>query len=614
MMYVKLGIGFIIGLLIISGVAWADRPLNQEEITQIVQMLTNQSRKYWIPSGSIYGRYQKYRAPKLTDPKQVQEKIEQELHTHIHNPHKIELTQKLQEMTCNAIPLNIRFKYMNELTMVTEEKVQTDGDKFIWDISVLSRDDSILIRNREFRDNHSNLQRNAKRRFTWDGENYTCYFKSAGQAIIKEAPLQVPVVVNGPLTAGIIPWGFGRYAFDYLNSAVKSGIEVEEDNLTQIHLTLERSDGEEMFFILDPNRNFSTNSYAHLQADGTLSLYSYENHQLFAEYWVPTHIRIERYQNQGGSSRLLGYDDWTLYFISLDTPPDNTYQVEYTKDTLVEYYPNGLNHSLRYRHINTESTKYNIEEKVLLAERLKRSISPSPYLHNCATTALQYIAFQFGVDLEDSEVAELVDSENHSTSLYSLEEYIHRLGLYIRTVKMDLITLQANAFYPAIIYLPAEQHFVVLGNIDSKYVRLIDLTEDHFFYRLTHDQFTQEWQEGIVQFISDHPIVLTGKADDVNEVQRKEIQGLQDCTFGCFACTQMLQDDKTILCSEPVYECGGTYRIYSRRYGCKPADSGTCLGAGMLRYIESPCIEDYSHPGQCTVTGEWISYSMRACD
>ena len=112
-MQVKFGMSFIIGLLIYSSVAWADRPLSQEEITQIVQKLTNQSRKCWIPYGIISGRYQKYRAPKLTDPKQVQEKIEQELYAYIHNPHKIELTQKMREMTCNVIPFNVRFELSN---------------------------------------------------------------------------------------------------------------------------------------------------------------------------------------------------------------------------------------------------------------------------------------------------------------------------------------------------------------------------------------------------------------------------------------------------------------------------------------------------------------------
>ena len=33
----------------------------------------------------------------------------------------------------------------------------------------------------------------------------------------------------------------------------------------------------------------------------------------------------------------------------------------------------------------------------------------------------------------------------------------------------------------------------------------------------------------------------------------------------------------------------------------------------MVRYRESPCIENPYDPLACTVTGEWTSYYMRAC-
>jgi hypothetical protein len=67
----------LIGTLvqIFSCVAFADRPLNRSEILHIFQSLTSQPKKAWIPAGIVEATHEQYRAPKLTDPDEINARI-----------------------------------------------------------------------------------------------------------------------------------------------------------------------------------------------------------------------------------------------------------------------------------------------------------------------------------------------------------------------------------------------------------------------------------------------------------------------------------------------------------------------------------------------------------
>ena len=90
-----------------------------------------------------------------------------------------------------------------------------DGNRFYWEIMVNSRDDSVKPKD-ELIDNdyieRFDLGWNQRRIFAWDGSKYINYFRPGNQAIIESQRGNV----NGPLTAGIITWGYGKYNYKNL--------------------------------------------------------------------------------------------------------------------------------------------------------------------------------------------------------------------------------------------------------------------------------------------------------------------------------------------------------------------------------------------------------------
>ncbi len=209
-------------LLCVSGVAFADRPMDRAEILQIFQELTNQPRKTWIPAGTIEATHSECRAPKTMDANTLNSHIKQDVRQYQSDTNKKELTQELQKMRLDAEPFNARYRLSNEYTMNSTVVVKFDGERFYWEINVDSRVDSVkpdknLAEN--FMTDQFNLNWNAKRIFAWDGEKYTTYFLPGNNAIV-DSTGSTPHVVNGPLTAGIIQWGYGYYSYNNL-SAIK---------------------------------------------------------------------------------------------------------------------------------------------------------------------------------------------------------------------------------------------------------------------------------------------------------------------------------------------------------------------------------------------------------
>ncbi|MHC4423811.1 MAG: hypothetical protein ACYSWR_03970, partial [Planctomycetota bacterium] len=123
-----------------------------------------------------------------------------------------------------------------------------------WEINIDSH-----TKQDESRESHENIDLNANRErvFVWDGEQYTVYFKAVNQAVVIESPSDIPVTVNGPLTAGIVPWGYGMYTLESLSAAESSAVV---DNEGQIHLTILMETNRltlEMVLVLDPTKNYA---------------------------------------------------------------------------------------------------------------------------------------------------------------------------------------------------------------------------------------------------------------------------------------------------------------------------------------------------------------------
>ncbi len=249
----------VLFLLSVSCAAFADRELDRTEILEIFQQLTSQPRKTWISAGTIEATREEYKAPKTTDRNEINNRIGEKIQAYQSNPDKPELTENHQKMKLDAIPFNVRYRLSNEYTMNSTATVRFDGDRFHWEINVESRTDSVKP-NKDLAGNFMteqfNLNWNAKRIFAWDGEKYTTYFLPGNHAIV-DTTGSTPHVVNGPLTAGFIPWGYGFYAYENLSAIESSAVERNVDGQTQIHLTLNNSDGSEMVFVMDPEKDYA---------------------------------------------------------------------------------------------------------------------------------------------------------------------------------------------------------------------------------------------------------------------------------------------------------------------------------------------------------------------
>ncbi len=592
----------VVFLLSVSCAAFADRELDRTEILQIFQQLTSQPKKTWIPAGTIEATREEYKAPKTTDRNRINNQINQSVQEYQSNPDKRELTEELQKMKLDALPFNVRYKLSNEYTMSSIVTVRYDGNRFYWEINVDSRNDSVkpgkdLEGN--FMSDQFNLDWNRRRIFAWDGENYTTYFLPVNHTVVNSIG-ETPHVVNGPLTAGFIPWGYGYYAYENLCSIESSAVEKYIDGQTQIHLTLSDSDGLEMVFVMDPQKDYAVISCSINGRGNSIVSRRYSDYQLISGNWVPTTILIERYE--ADSNKLLAYDLWNITAIDGNVPAADSFDVSYEDDALIEYRSYLTDEPVMYRYSDI------VDTDLLLAERLAFAASEGTQPQNCATISLKYVTSRLGKDVTDQELAQLVSEPNEDTSLYAMKEFAESLGLYCRAVKTDIQTLKSLDGCKVILHIPWKNHFVVLGGIDNECVRTIDLASNQFYYRTDLAFFGMDWTEGTALLISNQSIELQGNFTEIDDAQLGNIIG-----GAGYRCTLRLQKYYVIFCAYIGGLCGGYYEEHYKRRGCQAAESGTCNNRILLRYKESPCIEDPHDPFNCTVTGEWTSRYMRAC-
>lgn len=584
-------------LLSVSCGAFADRALERAEILQILQELTSQPRNTWIPAGTIEATHEEYRAPKTTTLSEISSQINQKIAEYQNSPNKREKTEDLQKMKLDAIPFNVRYKLSNEYMMNSTVLVKFDGDRFYWEINVDSRTDSVKP-DKDLADNFMaqqfNLDWNTRRIFTWDGGKYTIYSLPGNRAII-DSTGNTPHVVNGPLTAGFIPWGYGYYSYETLSTAESAATEKIVNGQTQIDLTLTKSDGTAMLFVMDPAKGYAVLSCT-IETNGATFYKQFSGYQSVAGSWVPATILLERFE--AGTNRLLAHDLWGIVAIDSNVPDVGSFDVEYEPDALIEYASYITDKPAMYRYspiVDTDS---------LLAERLAYAANEGSQPQNCATAALKYTASNLGKAVTDSQLAELVTDDG--TSLLAMKQFAQQLGLYCRPVTTDIETLKSLDDCQVILHIPSKKHFVVLESIDNSFVRIIDLTKDKFYYRTDVNFFGMDWPDGVALLISDKTIA--GEFTEINEAELANITG-----GAGYTCTRLLQEYGVIFCEYVGGQCEGYYQIYFPRWGCESAESGSCSMTWMWRIAVCPCIEDPYNPNDCIVNGEWRFYYMRAC-
>jgi hypothetical protein len=592
--------GIIVIVLLGSGIAVADRPLERAELLQIFEQLTVHPRKTWIEAGTIEASHQEYVASAVTDVNEINRRIAAEIQRYRNESNKRELTEELQKMKLDSIPFNIRHELSNEYTMHSTEQVKFDGKRFYWEINVDSRSDSVKP-GRDLADNFMTQQfdlgGNQRRIFAWDGEKYTTYFLP-GNNVIVDAGGNSPHPVNGPLTAGVVPWGYGRYTYSNLCAVESSGVESTANGETQIVLTLKEASGSESHFTLDSAKNYALINCLIEKPDGSTISRQYLDYAFIAGSWVPKTILIEQFE--AGSGRLKTRDLWNVTAIDNNVPQTNAFDVPYESEALVERYSDRSDKPAVYRQSNAADTSR------LLTKRLDIVKSDGANTRNCATIATGYIASELGITISDKDLASLVNQTRGTTSMYDMKSFLQGFGLYCRAVETNIDTLKKLNGCKAILYFPGKNHFVVVDRIDAQYVWVTDLSSAKFYDRTEISFFDMDWPNGTALLVSKQPI-----QGDFNEIGSDR---LSDIIGSGYACTKLLQQYNVIFCSYVDGLCGGKYYEYYTRYGCATADGdGSCSSTKMVRYMSTPCINDPEDPAACTVTGVWTCYYMMAC-
>lgn len=588
-------------LALLSGPVRADRALEDAEITQILQTVTSQPRKAWIPSGTITGTHEHYRAPQTTNAGQISAAIAQAIQEHQNESVNSGLSADILKMKLDAIPFNVRYELSNESTMNSTETVKYDGSRFYWRISVSSRTDSVrpdasLAGN--FMTNEFNLAWNREREYAWNGQQYTLYSRSNDSAFV-DAAGTFPPAVNGPLTAGIVPWGYGQYAYGNLASLKATAIEQQINGRTEIHLTLDKPDGSRLVFALDAGNQYAVISHTSEGLYRTVSR-QYGDYQQVAGVQVPRTIDIEK--RDAATNRLLAGDSWYITSISTAAPSSGDFTIGFEEGTQVEYSSLALAQTATYRY------SPRLDTDLLLAERLSYAASQEEQTGNCATAALGHAVLRLGRDVSRPQLAALVDRRTGQTSLGAMMDFIYRQGLYCRAVRTDIRTLQRLTDCQVILHIPHKNHFVLLGEIDDKFIWTIDLAGRRFCRRSDVAFFGMDWTQGTALLISDRPI--NGGLSDIDYRAVRQITGGVGYT-----CTNPLQFEYNEYCDRIFNMCGGWYIYEPERWGCEEAyGGGMCIEGAELQRASCPCIEDPLDPFSCIVNGDWQFEYMMACD
>lgn len=545
----------IIVILVLTGnIAFASRQLDATETLEIIQTLTSNPLSTWIPYGTIEAKH-------------------------------------------------IGYSQLNDAITESTEQVKFDGDKFYWkiDISPLDGDESNLAEQVA-----TDLKKNAKRIFVWDGSEYTMYFVSGNNAMIFKDTSDMPVNVNGPLTAGIIPWGFGLYAYDNLSTA---DLSAQENYQQQIILKVNKEDSPKMEFLLDPSKNYAVLTHSLINSNGLPFIKkTYSDFHSVNGRWIPYTIVIERYDQSNSAFELVSRDEWEITAISTDFPRQNDFDISYKNNTYIEFRSSATDSYLSYRFSDT------IDARSVLTKRLETALTSEDPAQNCATVAMKYVLSKLQKEPSGQQLTQLVNAER-STNLYDMRQLARNLQCNAAAIATDLQTLKNTQGVQIILYLPGSRHYVILDHIDSEYVWLVDLSSDKFYYSVALDDFGHLWNSGIALLISNDPL---GLEDGTTEISDDDLRNIIGSTDGetKFSCTDLIQTAAGRLCPLPFGGsfCFGRCLIWPERFGCKEDENSSmpCEGEDKPGMWYTVCINDYSNGG-CKTYSEWFYRSIRAC-
>lgn len=596
-------IGHFLVLAVCYSPVFAQRELSSSEIDTILQGLTAQPRSTWITSGTLTAEHTSYQPARITDEAQLQQLIDNEIVDYQNSTHKPEVDSTLQKMRLEAIPFNVRYENANEFTMKTLETVHYNNGRFCWSQELLSREDSIRPPlNKNFMYEYFDPQTNARKTNTWDGESFTRYDESMEFAQITKGSAAAPKV-NGPLTAGLVPWGHGVFSWEQLGETDITAAETNNDGHIQIDMHIVYSTGFQLDLALDAEKAYSVMDYVLTFPAGDMIIQTYDDFVFVNNTWMPQTITIEKFD---GNFVLRSRDLWSYKNISLSTPADEVFSVKPSQGASVDLSLSAVETPLRYYASYTDKSPRQVDSQTLLEQRLAVRDATGPV--NCATAALKYTGAKLGRNWSDNQLSTLINAVDGTTSMYAMREYFRQQGLFCNAVKTDLKTLAILATdTQVILYLPHKNHFVVLADVDKVYVNLINLISDKFYYRVERSQFHLDWPDGAALVISNTPIALT------TEIPYEELIALKGA--GGYSCTYLVQEGWTDYCDGGGGSaCTGYITVYFDVARCEAAESGSCTTQMVMRKRKNICFNNPLHWDDCIVDEEeWITYYMFGC-
>lgn len=556
---------FLYSLFVLSLVVGvrADRLLNPDETETLLKQLTDSPRRQWLSQGKIQARHLEYYA----DENRVRESTE----TIYHDGSRMRLDVLLNE----------------------EQSTETSfPNSFSGQL------------NQDFKLNQSRI-------FLWDGQKSIQYYKSADYAVVTAGQDTDPMASCGPMTAGIVPWGYGDFTYWVLMSQSPKAYEQYSDNQLQIVLeyTNETTTPHiNVTFVLDPSKSNAVLSYT-IENELALLRQMYQGYLKIGDQWSPTKVLIERFDKRSGTAKLLSYEDWQFNVIDAETPSEDIFSVQYKNGTTVELHPAGGIKTFLYDASDRIDISTILADKISLLGADQNSV-------NCATAAIGYIARRFSKELQQENLAQVISSDTQKTTLYDMKKTLEEAGLNCMAVTTDLDTLGKIKNCEIILHLALTNHYVILDHLDSDGAWIIDLTNRQFFSKQKIDNLMQEWNNGTALLVSD--TVITPPLDATfRYLEIDKMTQIQGGDFGTYSCTEQIQTSRHVLCSDAIggFLCSGMYYIFEERRGCiEDENGGTCVGEKKISYRYSHCDNNAYSQKSCTKSVIWTSRYIRACE
>jgi len=638
----------VVFLTVLSSNLVMGRTLSPSEVQAVLQELTANPTQAWISTGSVTGTSieESWPSYEYTD-REIELRTAAEIIEFKTTPPASMVDTDYIFDHLDAIPYNIRYMYRIGTRKEETFRILTNQGQFNWFSELVRfqdgaelKDDVVIPYYMTTEDERyfakANPPVHASKRFNpnwnqqrtvaWDGQEFLIHNASPSQGLNHAYRQDTPVLPSAlpdPLIAGLIPWGHGIYTLDNLARAAVHGSETTVDGVTITKISIHSGIG--------PSRTQIEATLARQHSPQGIPAYAltavqilkgqqgeftakHSGHIWLEGRWVPTQIVTERPQSQYGAERTVR-QTFLLEFSS--EPVSERDMHPPLRDAWVEYHAPGLAQPLRYQMSSTIDSEILLQEKLALmqvkAQNQAHARMHPPVINrsgNCATLSLGYVSRALGHPIDDRKLASLVDDAGKS-SLFDLRKLARQEGLYCEVVSTNIDSLATLGACQIILYLPDKGHFVVLGDVDTFDIQLIDLQKNTFLYPLNKHKFNLDWQEGIALVLSTDSIgfPLSSQIElPPDRVLKSKRAGL------AYDCTKLIQDGESydVHCPDSP-PCGGIYKDYSTIFGCDLAESGTCTNFIQWAYKESNCMLKPTDPTQCTY-GRWtFIYYLYAC-